>query len=109
LIGKMDKIIKAAKTESEWLRHYSHTDSKRDEQFEDFLFYDRMLPNGYAKVYMPLHQRCPMGYIQGLDVTDNKDIIYGPRNHDKGIYTVLEFVIYNKLPGYQEMIDYVKS
>lgn len=105
----MEKIISAAKTESEWLRHYSHVDSRKEETFEDIGFYDRMLPNGYAKVYMPLHQRCPMGYVKGLTLEDNKEIIYGPRNHENDIYTVLEFVIHNKLPGYQEMIDYVKS
>lgn len=105
----INKIITTAKIESEWLRHYGYIDSRKAETFSDIYFYDRMIPNGYAKVYMPLHQRCPMGYVNGLNLEENKEIIFGPRNHKNNIYTVLEYVIYNKLPGYLDMINHVKS
>lgn len=38
----IEKIFKLAKIEAEWISHYGHEDSRKDEQFEDFLFYDRM-------------------------------------------------------------------
>ena len=59
----IEKIFKLAKVEAEWISHYGHEDSRKDEQFEDFLFYDRMKSIGYAKVYTPLYLRCPMGFV----------------------------------------------
>lgn len=105
----IEKIFKLAKIEAEWMSHYGHEDSRRDEQFEDFLFYDRMQSIGYAKVYTPLHLRCPMGYVKGLDIDNIDDIIYGPRNHENDVYTCLEFIIYNKIDGYERLINLIKT
>jgi len=105
----IDKIFKLAKLEAEWMSHYAHEDSRRDETFQDIKFYDRMLPIGYSKVYTPLHLRCPMGYVNSLDIKHIADTIYGPRNHENDVYTCLEFVIYNKIEGYKKLINLIKT
>lgn len=104
----IEKIFKLAKIEAEWLRHYGHIDSRTFEEFKDIKFYDRMLPIGYSKVWTPLHQRCPMGYVKGLKLDDIKETIWGPRNHQNEIYTCLEFIIYNKIDGYLDLIKMIK-
>lgn len=104
----MNKIFKLAKTEAEWMRYYGYVDSRKEEKFHDINFYDRMLPIGYSKVYTPLVQKCPMGYVNSLDV-DKAEVVFGPRDHEKGVYTPLEFVIYNKVEGYLELIKLIKG
>jgi len=79
-----------------------------EEQFEDIDFYDRMIPIGYSKVYTPLVQKCPMGFVNSLD-PEIAEVIFGPRNHEKGVYTPLEFVIYNKIEGYLDLIKLIKG
>lgn len=103
----MNEIFKLAKLEAEWLRYYGHVDSRKEEKFEDINFYDRLISIGYCKKPTPLSQRCPMGYIDGLD--ENPNIIYGPRNHKKGVYTPLEYIIYNKIDGYKNLIKIIKE
>jgi hypothetical protein len=105
----IEKIFKLAKIESEWLSHYGHKDSRNQENFSDIKFYDRMLPIGYSKVWTPLHQRCPMGYVGNLNIDEVSEVIWGPRNHEKSVYTCLEFVIYNKIDGYQDLIKIIKK
>lgn len=105
----LDKITRLAKTEAEWLRHYGHVDSRESEEFDDILFYDRMLPIGYSKVWTPLHLRCPMGYVSSLDISNITDTQYGPRDHTKGVYTCLEFVIHNRIDGYLDMIKMIRN
>jgi hypothetical protein len=104
----IEKIIKLARTEADWLRYYGFVDSRMEENFEDIGFYDRMAPIGYSKVYTPLAQRCPMGFVNSLD-PDKAEIVSGPRRHDKGVYTPLELVIYNKIDGYLDMIRLIKG
>lgn len=105
----IEKIFKLAKLESEWLRHYGHIESRNQEDFTDIKFYDRMLPIGYSKVWTPLHLRCPMGYVSSLKIEEVEDTIYGPRNHEKNIYTCLEFILYNETDGYIDLIDIIKN
>ena len=105
---KIEKIKKLASTEADWLRYYGYVESRREEKFEDIGFYDRMAPIGYSKVYTPLAIRCPMGFVDSLDPAA-AELTSGPRNHEKGIYTVLEFVIHNKIDGYLEMIANIKG
>ena len=105
----IDKIFKLAKIESEWLGHYGHEESRSNEDFKDINFYDRMLPIGYSKVWTPLYLRCPMGYVNSLNVEDVEDTIYGPRNHEKKVYTCLEFVLHNKIDGYEDLIKTIKK
>lgn len=104
----MNKIFKLAKIEAEWMRYYGFVDSRKEEKFEDINFYDRMIPIGYSKVYTPLKERCPMGFVNSLD-PDKVEVVYGPRNHSRGIYTPLEFVIYNKVDGYTDLINIIKD
>lgn len=105
----IEKIFKLAKIEAEWLSHYGHIDSRISEDFNDIKFYDRMKPIGYSKVWTPLDKRCPMGYVDTLDINKVTDTIWGPRNHENGIYSCLEFVIYNKVDGWMELIKIIKK
>ena len=103
-----EKIFKLAKIEAEWMRYYGFADSRMQEKFDDLDFYDRMIPIGYSKVYTPLVHKCPMGFVDSLD-PEAANIVYGPRDHEKGVYTPLEFVIYNKIDGYKDLIDLIKG
>jgi len=103
-----EKIFKLAKTEAEWMRYYGHIDSRISETFKDIEFYERMLPIGYSKVYTPLDHKCPMGYVNSLDL-EKAEVVYGPRNHERGVYTPLEYVIYNKVDGYLDLIKLIKG
>ena len=90
------------------MRYYGFVDSRLEEKFEDIDFYDRMIPIGYSKVYTPLAQRCQMGFVNSLDPL-KVEIVYGPRNHKKQVYTPFEFVIYNKIDGYMDLINMIKE
>ena len=103
-----EKIFKLAKTEAEWMKYYGFVDSRKEEKFGDIKFYDRMLPIGYSKVYTPLGHKCPIGYVNSLN-PETSEVVYGPRNHEKGIYTPLELVIYNKIEGYLDLIKLIKG
>lgn len=103
------EIFKTAQQEAEWMRYYGHIDSRNSETFDDILFYDRMVPIGYSKVYTQLHIKCAMGFVNTLNIDSNVEICYGPRNHSKDVYTCLEFVIYNKIDGYLDLIKLIKG
>ena len=105
---ELEKIVKLARTEADWLRYYGYVDSRIEEKFEDIGFYDRMVPIGYSKVYTPLATRCPMGFVDSLD-PDSAKIVSGPRCHEKGVYTPLELVIHNKIEGFDKMIAFIKG
>lgn len=105
----LNKILRLAKVEAEWLSHYGHHESREAEEFADILFYDRMQSIGYAKVWTPLHVRCPMGYVSSLKLEEIIDTQHGPRNHEAGVWTCLEFVISNQVEGYLELIKLIKK
>lgn len=104
----LQKIFKLAKLEAEWMRYYGHETSRLEEEFNDINFYERMYPIGYSKVYTPLKYRCPMGFVNSLDI-DSVEVVWGPRNHELKIYTPLEFVIWNKIDGYKDLINIIKN
>ena len=108
MFSAIKEIYKIAKIEAEWMAYYGHVESREDETFDDVLFYDRMKPIGYSKVYTPLHIKCAMGFVNTLNVNSNVVISNGPRDHSKNVYTCLEFVIHNKI-GHNQLIDIIKK
>ena len=108
------EIYKTAKNEAEWIKYYGHVDTRKSETFEDENFYDRIKSIGYAKVNTRLDVRCAMEFItsNGTPVMKSEmsslKAVSGPRNHDKNVYTTLEYVIGNKLEGYEELVDIIK-
>lgn len=104
----LKEIIKLADEEAGSLKYYGWRESRDNETFEDLGFYDRMVPIGYAKVVLPLDRRCPRSFLSSLDINDVK-FVSGPRNHSKGVYTPLEFIIYNKIGPYQDFIKNIKD
>lgn len=94
----LEKILKAAQTEADWLRYYGQSETRLDERFEDSNFYDRIKSIGYTKRVIPLPNRCSM-----LNITSDKPVLesdvedlreeYSIRNHDKNVYTALEYLI----------------
>lgn len=106
-INTSENIFKLAKNEAECLRYYGYVESREKEQFNDILFYDRMDSIGYCKRKTPLDRRCPRSYVNSLDI-NSFEFISGPRNHSKLVYTPLEFVIYNKIEGYLDLIKIIK-
>jgi hypothetical protein len=94
----LEKILKAAKIEADWLRYYGHSETKMSEKFEDVKFYDRIISIGYAKRNLPLPNRCSV-----LNITSDKPVLessledlreeYSLRDHNRNVYTCLEFLI----------------
>lgn len=109
----LEKIWKSAKTEADWLRYYGHVDTRMNEKFEDVNFYDRIVSIGYAKRNISLDQRCSM-----LNITSDKPVLeseiselkeeYSLRNHDKNIYTALEYLIAKKI-GTEQLIKIIRG
>lgn len=104
---------KSAKTEADWLRYYGHKDSRMSEEFLDANFYDRIESIGYTKRVIELHQRCSM-----LNVTSDKPVLesdisdlreeYSLRNHDKNVYTALEWFIAKGIAT-EQLIEIIKK
>lgn len=98
----LERILKAAQTEADWLRYYGHSETRMIEKFEDCKFYDRITSIGYTKRVIPLPNRCSM-----LNITSDKPVLesdvedlreeYSIRNHDKNVYTSLEYVIAKRI------------
>ena len=94
----LERILKAAQTEADWLRYYGHSETRMIEKFEDCKFYDRITSIGYAKRNIPLPNRCSM-----LNITSDKLVLesgveelreeYSLRNHDRNVYTALEYIM----------------
>jgi hypothetical protein len=111
---KFEEIYKLAQKEAEWLRYYGHTDTRNADSFEDEKFYDRIISIGYTKRVIPLSNRCAMDYISGNSnvmglEADEITSVSGPRNHEKNIYTPLEYIIGTKKEGYEELIKIIKN
>lgn len=101
-------IFSVAKTEAEWLRYYCHIDYRKEEYLNDILsFYDVAQPIGYSKVYTTLIIKTCMGVLEGLEVDNTKKIQSALRSHENNLYTCFEYYVYNKLPGYEELIDII--
>jgi hypothetical protein len=106
---KIEIVFKLAKTEAEWLKYYGHQDTRLSENFEDIDFYDRIQSIGYCKRKVPIYDRCPVGYVNCLDVNNFEIVTNIGRNHSKSTYTTLEFVIYNKIDGYLDLVQIIKG
>ena len=112
-----NEIYILAKKEAEWLRYYGHSESRSADNFDDEKFYDRIISIGYTKRVIPLPNRCAMDYISSklwevsvMDVeTDNIVSVSGPRNHEKNIYTPLEYIIGARKEGYEELVRIIKD
>lgn len=109
-----EEIYKLADNEADWLKYYGERNSRESENFEDDKFYDRLLSIGYAKVNTPLPIRCSRGYVSSerpVIESDASEIepISGPRNHDKNVYTPLEYIIGGKKDGYKDLIAKIKK
>jgi hypothetical protein len=108
-----EKLWKAARDEADWLRYYGHKDTKMSERFDDEKFYDRIISIGYTKRVIPLHNRCAMLNISSdkpvLD-SEIKDIyaVGDGRNHDRNVYTPLEFFI-GKNIGKDQLIKIIRG
>lgn len=97
-----DKLIEAAKVESEWLKYYGESKTRSLEKFNDCLFYDRIKSIGYTKRIVKLYNRCAMMRITSespvLDSNmEQLSISNEERNHDKNVYTALEYLIHNEI------------
>lgn len=109
----LEKILKAAQTEADWLRYYGHSETRMIEKFEDCKFYDRITSIGYAKKNIPLPQRCSM-----LNITSDKPVLesditelkeeYSLRNHDNNVYTALEYLIAKGI-GTDQLIKIIRG
>jgi hypothetical protein len=109
----LEKMWKSAKTEAEWLKYYGHQESRLVEDFSDVEFYDRIIPIGYTKKLIPLHQRCSMLNVTSdkpvLECDINELVVYNSyRDHNKNIYTALEYFI-GKGMATTQLINLIKG
>ena len=109
----LNKILKAAKTEADWLRYYGFREDRLLEKFDDHKFYDRIRSIGYTKTIIPLHSRCAMMCLTSnypvLETNiNNLTIIHQTRNHTNNIYTALEYLIYKNIEK-DTLIKIIKS
>jgi len=105
----LEDVWCVAENEANWLKYYGHVSTRMTEEFEDADFYDRMISIGYAKVPTSLHLRCAMGYVTSdKPVLDSEPaellMTSGPRNHEKNVYTCLEYFV-----GTRQRLDEIKS
>lgn len=94
----LEKILRAAETEADWLRYYGEASTRLAENFEDCKFYDRIKSIGYTKRVVPLPNRCSM-----MNITSDISVLdsslgelreeFSIRNHEKNVYTALEYFI----------------
>lgn len=109
-----EEVYKLAETEADWLFYYGHAESRKMDSY-DYKFYDRVQSIGYTKKVTPLYMRCPAACIRSLLLPtleshpDLLEVVSVPRDHDNDIYTPLEYVLYNKVGGYQSLIEKLKS
>lgn len=109
----MIDIKKYSEQEADWIHYYGHSVHRLSENFYDINFYDRIQSIGYTKRVIPLWRRCA-----GLYVTSNKNVLKSsidelipisePRNHDKNIYTILEYIIGTEHESREYLINKIK-
>lgn len=98
----INKLIEAGKIEAEWIKYYGESKTRSLETFNDYLFYDRIRSIGYTKRVVKLYNRCAMMRLTCDEPTlnspiDKLSISNEQRNHNKNIYTALEYLIHNEI------------
>jgi hypothetical protein len=92
-----EELFKAAKQELEWLRYYSHIDSREAFSLESDIYRD-LQPIGYAKKNLPLDIRCVPCIITSYNPINSKTstedlfVIGSSRNKIQNKYSPLEIV-----------------
>jgi hypothetical protein len=92
-----EELFKCAKQELEWLRYYSHVDSREAFSVESDIYTD-LKPIGYAKKNLPLDARCvpciitSNNPINSETLIDNLFVIGSSRNKNQNKYSPLEIV-----------------
>ncbi len=113
----IEELHKHVDQEVSWLKYYGSAKERQSEEYSDANFYDRIVNAGYAersKRTIPLPMRCVSGYITSkksvLESTiEELECISDYRNHDKNIYTPLEYMLVKKLEGYEKLIELLRS
>ena len=100
--------------ETQWLKYYGYRPSRKADDYNDHLFYERLESIGYTKVIMPLPNRCVGAFITSdkpvLESTiEELRTIGSPRNHSKNIFTPLEYMMSKKILNYLDCIRILKE
>lgn len=100
--------------ETVWLHYYGHPDERITEEYNDHMFYDRLVSIGYTKKVIALWMRCCGGFITSdrpvLESTvEELRIIGSPRDHEANIYTPLEYMFAKKYGRYMECKNILKE
>lgn len=109
--------------ETSWLKYYgsnqepeegSPNTTRRNDPYNDVYFYDRIISIGYTKTVMPLHRRCPAGFVTSkkpvLESTvEELEYVSGPRNHENNVYTPLEYAFATNYDGIDKFIEILRS
>lgn len=109
-----ERLNRMADQEAGFLQYYGYREHRKIEEFNDVKFYERMISIGYTKRVIPLPARCAGCYI-----TSNKNVldstveelreINEPRNHDKNIYTALEYILATEHHTSEKLISIIKK
>ena len=101
--------------EADWIRYYGNLKYRRDDDFRDTKFYERIDSIGSRsdKMCNSLSIRISMKFITSdrpvleSDISDLR-FVSGPRNHSKNRYTVLEYFIGRNI-GRGQLVKIAKS
>lgn len=114
---KKEELNKHAEQEASWVQYYGSSAERKSDPYNDADFYDRIVNAGYAersKRTIPLPMRCASGYITSKkpvleSSVEELELVYEHRNHEKNIYTPLEYVLAKKCEGSEMFIKILRS
>lgn len=115
----IEHLNQFANQEASWLQYFGSDTERRLDNYNDVNFYDRIINTECVQrttrhIPLPLPMRCAACFItskkpvleskvEDLESTSNY------RNHDNNIYTPLEYVLANKIDGYEKLIETLRS
>ena len=112
-----EDLNKYADQEASWIKYYGSSEERKSDPYNDANFYDRIVNAGYperSQRTIPLPMRCAAGFITSkkpvLESTlDELEFIYEHRNHEKNIYTPLEYALATNFEGSNKLIETLRS
>lgn len=118
----IEEINKYADQETSWLKYYGcnqdngepNKTTRQSDPYNDAKFYDRIISIGYTKRVIPLHSRCPAGYITSKkpvleSSVEELEFGSGPRNHENNVYTPLEYVFSKNVGDHEKLRKILKE
>jgi hypothetical protein len=113
----IEELKKHTDQEASWLQYYGSSNERKVDLYNDTNFYDRIVNAGYAepsKRFIPLSMRCASGFVTSknpvLESTiEELEFVFEQRNHEKNIYTSLEYFLATNCEGSEKIKEFIRS